>query len=358
VKEKPEIKRYRRMTAWDYTRGATLFVTIVTSPRRALFGRIEGGEMALSPLGEIVAQALVDLPRLNPGLTIRKSVVMPDHIHFNIHITAGLNEPLKVFGKAITRFKNYTTKQAKLMGLVRSEPSSHLCTEIAPTGQAAPLAPPGRGDGRAALGLLWQQGCHDHLCLCREFIDATERYIAYNAQKWWLMYSAPDALRVTEPLLAPCLDPADYWKGVGNTALLGEKLVALRVSRQVRSPAQIAAVVKRLENAVAKGYVILSGFVSPGEKAVREMLCANGNARFIRILPSSLPNRRFRPESRYVAPFAENRYLEIAKGNEEVEFDRAACLDYNAEIVEMALASGGVALYWRADGPHFTKEAA
>lgn len=65
------------------------------------------------------------------------------------------------------------------------------------------------------------------------------------------------------------------------------------------------------------------------------------DARFIRILPSCIPNRRFRPESRYVAPFADGRYLEIAQGNDEVEFGRSACLDINAEIIEIAKAGEG-----------------
>ena len=47
---------------------------------------------------------------------------------------------------------------------------------------------------------------------------------------------------------------------------------------------------------------------------------------------------------------AGGRYLEIARGNDEVAFGRAACLDYNAEIVEIASAGEGLALYWRDGG--------
>ena len=60
---------------------------------------------------------------------------------------------------------------------------------------------------------------------------------------------------------------------------------------------------------------------------------------------------RLNPESRYVEPFAENRYLEIARGNDETEFGRRACLDINAEIIEIATAGEGLALYWKAAGP-------
>jgi hypothetical protein len=157
------------------------------------------------------------------------------------------------------------------------------------------------------------------------------------------------ALRIFEPLSSPRLDLGDYWKGVGNLALLdpAQPLVSLRVSREVRD---IAAVVTRMEKAAEKGYVVASGFVSKGEQAVRDMLCGKAGARLIHVRPSCIPNARFRPESVYVQAFAENRCLELGKGNEEVAFDRAACLDVNAEIIEMAQSGNGLSLYFKADG--------
>ena len=334
------IRRYRRFTGWDYAKGASLFITIATAPRRPLFGEIANGNVALSALGEKVKEALEAMPGLNPGLRLFGHVVMPDHVHFNCCLEPGLEEPLKTLGFAIRRFKNYTTKLAKRSLAINA-------------GSVA-----GSIDGRAALGLtLWQQGYHDYLLVSREMIDATERYIAYNLLKWEVMHGDAGALRVAEPLCSPRLGIGDYWKGVGNTALLGEdvKMVSLRVSRDVTSP---DAVVKRMEAAVDKGYVIISGFISKGERAVCDMLCRRRDARFIRILPSCIPNRRFKPESAYVAPFAEGRYLEIGKGNDEREFCRGACLDINAEIIDIATAGEGLALYWKADGPHVLDRAA
>ena len=52
------IKRYRRFAGWNYAKGASLFITIATEPRRALFGRIANGAMVLSPLGEKVGEAI------------------------------------------------------------------------------------------------------------------------------------------------------------------------------------------------------------------------------------------------------------------------------------------------------------
>ncbi len=376
------IRRYRRTHSWDYARGASFFITISTTPRRNIFGRISGNVVCLSQLGKHVADALDAMPRLNDGLRLYGRVVMPDHIHFNVYLRPGLNEPLKVLGNAIRRFKNHTTKLAKILLADRSilaDRSSTISTTtpnssaiaLAPNtsseGRATQPRPPSCDDGRAAQprpqgsdsgrsmigqnGQLWQQGYHDRLCLSRTFIDATERYIRYNPLKWALMHGIDHALRIHEPLDSPRLADGDYWKGVGNTALLGtgEKIVALRISRRCSS-SQIAATVRRMEAAVDKGYIILSGFISPGEKAVRDMLCARADARFIRILPSCIPNARFKPESRYVPAFAAGRYLEIGRGNDEVAFGREACLDYNAEIIEIATAGEGVAVYWKPTG--------
>ena len=356
--ENGKIKRYRRFAGWDYTKGASFFITIATEPRRALFGRIAHGAMALSPLGEKVKEALEAIPLLNPGIMLFGHVVMPDHIHFNWALVPGLREPLKVLGNAIRRFKNYTTKMARLAILAEHSSAINVgCGEMKSTINAG-VTGNGKGassnDGRVALGLLWQQGYHDYILISREMIDSTERYIAYNPLKWEVMYGADHALRVVEPLASPRLNIGDYWKGVGNLALLGEdfKILSLRISRQVASPAAIAKVVKRLESAVDKGYVVISGFISRGEKAVRDMLCRRSDARFIRVLPSCIPNQRFKPESIYVKPFSEGRYLEIAKGNDEVAFGRGACLDINAEIIEIATAGEGLAIYWKGDGVH------
>ena len=352
-----EITRYRRFKGWDYAKGVSLFITIATAPRKALFGTIEGGKVVLSSLGVKVKEALEAIPLLNPGILLFGYVVMPDHVHFNCAILPGLHEPLKVLGNAIRRFKNYTTKLAKLAAL--AEHSSAIKSGSAIKSKAAGPRNSNRFDGQTVFGQsqtafgLWQQGYHDYILLSREMIDATERYIAYNPLKWELMYGVEGALRVIEPIFLPRLDPGHYWKGVGNLALLdpAEKILSLRISRQVQGAA-MAKMLARIENAVSQGYIIISGFISKGEQAVRDMLCRRSDARFIRILPSCIPNRRFRPESRYVEPFADGRYLEIAQGNDEVEFGRRACLDINAEIIEIAKAGEGLALYWKPDGPH------
>ena len=318
------ISHYRRFHGYDYMRGASLFITIATAPRKPLFGRIENAAVTLSPLGSAVLEAMEAIPRLNSGVLLFEHVLMPDHLHMNLRLEPGLPDPLQTLGTAIRRFKTFTTTLA-----------------------------------RKSLGLagIWQQGYHDRICMSRAFIEAVTRYIAYNPLKYELMYNQPSFMRIREPLDSPLLDDDAYWKGMGNTSLLAasEKVLSLRVSRKVPASG-IKAVVGRIENAVEAGFTVISGFISPGEVAVRDMLVANRAARFVHILPSCM-KMRHRPDSRYMAPLAEGRFLEIAKGNDETEFGRAACLGLNAEIEKMARASAGGALYWRQEGPRYLRGA-
>ena len=126
------------------------------------------------------------------------------------------------------------------------------------------------------------------------------------------------------------------------------KIVSLRISRKL-SEIQLKDVEKRVKCAIEQGFTILSGFISPGEKLVRDLCCRNKNAKFIRILSNIIP-LSYKPESVYIESFLENRYLELAKGNEEVEFGRSTCLDLNDEIVKIATAGEGLALYLRPEG--------
>ena len=316
-----QITYYRRYHGYDYSRGASLFITMSTEPRAALFGQVVNAMVVLSDLGRLVLESMEAIPRFNPGISLFEHVLMPDHLHMNLHIKAGLAEPLQVLGAAMRRFKSYTTTLArKMLGLPK----------------------------------IWQQGYHDRICVSRRFIEAICRYIRYNPLKYELMYNQPQHMRIQEPLDSPRLNGDAFWKGMGNKALLApeEKLLALRISQKVR-PCDIAHVVLRMEDAVKAGYTIISGFISPGEIAVRNMLLENQEAKFIHILPSCMKNGH-RPDSRYLPPLAEGRFLEIAEGNDEQEFGRGACLALNDEIAAIAKSGQGGALYWRAEGPVFT----
>ena len=112
------IKHYRRTHAWDYQRGASLFITMAIASRRALFGRVSGARVELSELGRIVDDSLVAIPRLNPGVRLYGRVVMPDHIHLIAKFPTGAaavssKPPYRANPAAVSSRPPYRTKQSR-----------------------------------------------------------------------------------------------------------------------------------------------------------------------------------------------------------------------------------------------------
>ena len=355
-----KIAHYHRFPDYDYSRGASLFCSVSTAPRRRLFGDVgAGGVMALSPFGREVFVAIEFTFAKAPGFTLFGHTVMPDHCHFRFYFAPGVENAraAALINTTVGRFKSYTTH------LYQTKYGGH--------------------------GALWQEGFHDWLCLSREMIDSVERYIEYNALKWWLRHggrslaaegqllktagggealpktaggseappktagggeappktagggvltsaaSARCDLRLHEPLKSPRLGQSEFWRGVGAIDLLNadRPMVALRVSRRC-SPAEVGALARRIA-AKAGEFTVLSGFISPGEREVLAALLANPAATIVKISPYALPHD-YSPPVTLMPAIAEGRLAVIARGNSPAEISRAACLDYNARIIDIA----------------------
>lgn len=166
---KKEIHRFRRFHGYDYSRGAALFITIVTHPRRRLFGEIVNAKLRKTQLGLAVERRFGEMGQMS-GIRLFNFVVMPDHVHAQLHLRAGLSEPLVTLGRAIGAFKSLCAKDFHEL-----------------TGES---------------GTLWQQGYHDWICPSDEMIAAVNRYIDYNTLKFELRYNQPEFLAIHEPLAA------------------------------------------------------------------------------------------------------------------------------------------------------------
>jgi len=297
-----EIRRFRRFRGYDYSRGAAIFITIVTNPRRRLFGKIVNAKLQKTRLGLAVERRLIEMG-LMPGIRLFRFVVMPDHVHLQLHLRAGLPEPLVALGRAIGAFKSLCAKDFHEL-----------------TGES---------------GSLWQQGYHDWICQSAEMIAAVNRYIDYNPLKFELRYNQPEFLAIHEPLAAWRLSTEEFWRGIGAVELLdgGTPFIALRISRKL-SARQIGEAVARIRRR-AGDYVFVGGWISPAEKAVRDMLLAEPTGRIIQVLPSAMPHD-YKVGSLWLGAIRERRAAIIARGNSEIEFSRAACLEVNEVAARMA----------------------
>jgi REP element-mobilizing transposase RayT len=75
-----------RLKGYDYTSVGRYFVTIVTRNRLKLFGEVIDGSMELNRFGEIAATEWEKTIHLRDNVSLGALMIMPDHIHFVVHI--------------------------------------------------------------------------------------------------------------------------------------------------------------------------------------------------------------------------------------------------------------------------------
>ncbi|MBR1608424.1 MAG: transposase [Kiritimatiellae bacterium] len=309
---------HRRYPGYDYSRGAAVFATIATEPRRPIFGQVRDGAMVLSECGHILEASIREAAPKIGGIALHAHVVMPDHAHLRFHANAGLGNPVATIGAFVGRIKQFSQWR-----IARSGGPDHV----------------------------WQRGYHDHLCLSRQMIDAVDRYIANNPLKWWLMHGDKSLLHVREPLAAEWLPSDAFWRGVGAIAPdPGRPLVALRISRNIPAEKIPAVVEDCVKGAEIGGYVYVSTFFSPGERAVFRAVAERTSAPMIHLRHDAIA-WAYRPKGMEPGLFASRRLLAIARMEAtDAPADRASLLWLNAKACEIAAAAWGKAVYARYEG--------
>ena len=307
---------HRRFQGYDYSRGASLFITVVTEPRCCLFGSVCENGVLLSPFGEIVKQELFAASEHFPSVLLKKWVVMPDHVHFRIYLPPGTEEPIQLIGAFVGRFKQFSQWRISQSG--------------------GPVH-------------IWEKGYHDHICLSREMIDAIDRYIDNNPLKWRLMHGDKSLMPIHEPLDDLWLPADAFWRGVGKIEL-GEapSFVALRVSRKV-APQWLGEVADTCVKGARKGYVYVSTFFSPGEHAVYRAVANACDAPMVCLRHEAI-DWGYRPRGDEPELFAAKRLMVVARMEATDEpAKRPDLLWLNGVASRIALETGGKAVYVRGD---------
>lgn len=307
---------HRRYAGYDYSRGASLFITVATEPRQRIFGAISKSGVSLSPFGAIAEAALSEAEAHFAGIGIVKRVIMPDHVHFRIILAKGMPEPVRLIGAFVGRFKQFAQWR------------------IAQAGGPAHI---------------WEKGYHDHICLSRQMNEAIDRYIANNPLKWWLMHGDSTLMRVREPLDKPWLPTDVFWRGVGDVDVgEGQKLVALRISRKVAA-AHLGEVATMCARGAMKGYVYISTFFSPGEHAAYRAI-AEGTAAPMVNLRADAVEWGYRPRGMETTLFGAGRLMVVARMEATDDPATRPDLLWLNEIARLAaIGNGGKAVYVKAD---------
>ena len=163
-------RRSIRLRAADYSEPGAYFITICTAQRRSIFGKIDKERVVLSPLGEIVRACWIKIPEHFAGASAEQFVVMPNHLHGTIGLTAGARYivPVDRTARTIERFQ---------------KPVKGSIPTVVRTFKAA-IARRGRKELGVGSNEIWQRNYFERVLRDgKEYADAS-RYIFENPQRW------------------------------------------------------------------------------------------------------------------------------------------------------------------------------
>jgi putative transposase len=193
-------RRSIRLKGYDYSREGLYFVTICVQDRVCLFGKVEDGKMVLNDFGEIAQQELLRTKEVRPNVEIDSFVVMPNHVHFIIHIMSD------VVGRGKLHLPDDKNNDGKLYlpddengNIEEGEFDSPL-----PAASSAPLSvmPHGTSQTVGAIvrgyksavtkqlntlgfsGKLWQRNYFERIIFRSELYDRVVNYIDNNPVMW------------------------------------------------------------------------------------------------------------------------------------------------------------------------------
>lgn len=161
--DKP-IRKQNRLTEYDYSQNGAYFVTICTAEHRCIFwkncvGALTErplGQYQLSPAGEVVNRIILNIPRIYPGITVEKYIVMPNHVHL------------------LLLFQQYSDFSTADGGRSVSAPT-----------QLAEVVKHMKGFASREIGKgIWQKGFHDHVVRNDADFRRIWTYIDENPLKW------------------------------------------------------------------------------------------------------------------------------------------------------------------------------
>ena len=231
--------RILRAKWMDYRSPSIMMVTIVTTKRLPLLGKLHGENIMLTELGQKVAEEIKRIPTYNgaESIEIYSYVIMPDHVHILLHIHEHL--PRHV-GYYIRWFK----KQCTYIGLALAVPSA-----------------------RNHVSLFAPQ-YHDRLLKGKDQLSHMVRYIQDNPRRLALKRANKDLFRIRQNQQINTIQCTV----LGNIFLIEHPLrQVLQCSRRLTQE-QIDSLKADCLREAADGTIYVTAAISEGEKQIARAL--------------------------------------------------------------------------------------
>ncbi|MBD5184371.1 MAG: hypothetical protein HDS97_05705 [Bacteroidales bacterium] len=232
-------------------------ITIIKSPSFPVFSTITHDSrykkitpiVNLTPVGKIIYECLDTLCMDFPSLKILRRIAMPDHIHFELFVTAPTEKPL---GSMIAAFKSQCTKESWMK---YSEPNSELGKES-----------------------MFSPGFNDKIAFQAGAKDAFYNYIADNPRRYLVKKLCPEYFYHKIMIEIEGKRYGLY----GNIFLLDNPVKSfVKISRDKSKMPDLDEKMKGWEETIRCDGVLVSPFINPSEKEIRDKAIENGNGLII-----------------------------------------------------------------------------
>ncbi len=269
-------RKGKRCYGHDYRQPGVYMITVSASLGAMPLSRLQAHDdgsvtTTFTKYGDRIARELRKLTETTcEGQTLFRAVpyvIMPDHLHFMLRVLHPLPLHLEAYLNAFLDRCN--SAYANMRAYDRAKTSS-----------SSPADEP---------ELLFADGFHDLIGFTTPMERNMATYVTNNPLRLWQRHQTPDLHRVSA-----LRDGTLTLIAQGNLDLLTyPERYALRVSRRLIG-AELDEYLKPYYRSAARGAVIISPFVSPGEKQALEHIVATGGRVIIvekrRIIDGDKPN--------------------------------------------------------------------
>ena len=337
-KQKEHLYRAKWM---DYRSPSIQLLTMVTSDRLPLLGELQGQHIALTPLGQKVAEEIERIPTYKgaSSIEIYNYVIMPDHIHILLRIHDRLPKHL---GQYIRWFKLQcsdayqalaashpalaATHTSARPALAATHTSAHSAlaavhSSARPALAAIPASIPSASHTPASnTPCLFAKEYHDRILTGKNQLTHMVRYIQDNPRRLALKRANRDLFRIRQNVTIgniPCTT-------LGNMFLAEyPQRQVLQCSRRL-TPDQITALKEECLAAASNGTVFITAAISEGEKLISRALREAGYPLIILLEqgfpePDSPHYRYFKPQGVYFEACAAGKLLLVEPSAEVLE---------------------------------------
>ena len=278
-------------------------VSLPASPPGAPAVSLSAGE--LSDSGAFLRAGFRDFFRTESAILLKKIVVMPDHVHFIIHVREYLPAHL---GRYISRLKTVCT-------LAVSELPGY----------------PVDTDGNPLH--IFEDNYHDRIIRNDSMLETERRYLDDNPRRYLLRKQHPEyfssPVRITIN--------GEHYSAFGNILLLKDIHPEPAIISRRYTPEHLSRLKAGWEEAARSRKALVSPFISKPEKEIKKAVLESGG-RIIEILDNGFPER-YKPSGTAFDLCLEGRLLQIAPlvyETSKIPLTRNRALELNATARKIA----------------------